>query len=83
MKNAWGDTGKREFEQTEIIDIRDEYDLTTTWDPFIHTHHYDIHNAFSQSWIAQHPRRTCEALWAQNLEARFVENNPLDGLFRS
>jgi hypothetical protein len=77
MKEAWGDTEERELEQTEIIDIRDEDDLTATWDPFIHTHHYDIRSAFSESWIAQHPRRTCEALWAQNLEARFVENNPL------
>jgi hypothetical protein len=49
MKEAWGDTEKRELEQTEIIDIRSEDDLTQTWDPFIHTHHYDVHAGFSDS----------------------------------
>lgn len=77
MKEAWGATEKRELEQTEIIDIRSEDDLTQTWNPFIHTHHYDVYAAFSDSLISRHPRRTCEALWAQNLEARFVETNPL------
>lgn len=77
MKAAWGDVNKRELEQTEIIDIRPEDDLTSTWAPFIHSHHYDIHSSFAESWIAQHPRRSCEALWAQNLDVRFVENNPL------
>ncbi|HRN87908.1 MAG TPA: hypothetical protein PK271_04840 [Hyphomicrobium sp.] len=77
MEEAWGNVEDRELEQTEIIDIRSEDDLKETWNPFIHTHHYDIHSAFDDSWIRHHPRRSCEALWAQNMDVRFVENNPL------
>ncbi len=77
MKEAWGDVQTRALEQTEIINIRPEDELTATWDAFIHTHHYHVRSAFAESWISLHPRRTCEALWAQNLDVRFVENNPL------
>ena len=32
MKSAWGDVNQREMEQTEIIDIRSEDDLCSTWE---------------------------------------------------
>jgi hypothetical protein len=73
MKAAWGDTVNRELEQTEIIDVKTEDDLTDTWAPFIHTHHYDIRNSFYDSYIANHPRRSGEALWAQLMECQFLE----------
>lgn len=77
MKEAWGDVNHRQFEQTEIIDIRDEDDLTSVWDPFIHTHHYDVHRSFFDSILARAPRRSVEATWAQDMEAEFVRDNPV------
>jgi hypothetical protein len=77
MKEAWGDTQDRKFEQTEIIDIKPEDELLETWNPFIHSLHYDAHNSFFDSWMFNHPRRSCEAWWAQNLEVKFVEENPI------
>ena len=77
MKSAWGDVNKREMEQTEIIDIRSEGDLYKNWEPFIHTHHYDTHSSFYNSWIANHPRRTGEAHLSQYYDAQFIENNPI------
>lgn len=77
MKEAWGEVEKREMEQTEIIDIRDENDLQKRWDKFIHTHHYEVHSSFYDSWIANHPRRTGEAYINQYWEAQFIDNNPL------
>lgn len=74
MKLAWGDTAKRELEQTEIIDVRTEDDLTSTWAPFIHSHHYDVRNSFYDSYVARHPRRSGEALWAQLMECKFLES---------
>lgn len=74
MKSAWGDIAHRELEQTEIIDIRAEEDLTSTWEPFIHSHHYDIRDSFYDSYIAKHPRRSGEALWAQLMECQFLES---------
>lgn len=61
MKSAWGEVTQRDMEQTEIIDIRSEDDLRSTWEPFIHTNHYETHSDFYESWISKHPRRTGEA----------------------
>ena len=73
LKNAWGDIEQRQLEQTEIIDIKSEEELTKTWEPFIHTHHYEVHNSFFDSTIASFPRRTCESLYDQNLGAKFLD----------
>lgn len=75
MKEAWGDKNSRKLEQTEIVDVRDEDDLVRTWSPFIHTHHYDIRRTIYDSYIAQFPRRSGEALWAQLMECRFISPN--------
>ena len=72
LKNGWGNPEERLMEETEIIDTRPEDDLKTTWEPFIHSHHYGIHKSFYDSNIAKHPRRSCEALWERNAAARFV-----------
>lgn len=77
LLEAWGDWQKRELEQFEIIDVRDEKDLLKSWEPFIHTHHYEVHSDFYDSWIANHPRRSGEAYWNQYMEVCFIENNPI------
>lgn len=76
MKAAWGTVAKRDLEQTEVIDIRPEDELSELWSPFIHSHHYDVHSCFYESWLAKHPRRTCEAAWQQFMEVQFLEDHP-------
>lgn len=75
MKTAWGDIHRRNLEQVELIDLRTEEDLTRTWSPFIHTHHYTIHTSFYDSCIARFPRRSGEALWAQLMECKFLRSH--------
>jgi len=77
LKDAWGDVEDRQLEQTEIINRpgADHDELRELWSPFIHTHHYEIHESFYDSWIANHPRRTLEAYFNQYVEAKFIENN--------
>lgn len=79
LTDAWGDIEDRRMEQTEIINRpgADHDELRELWSPFIHTHHYEIHESFYDSWIANHPRRTLEAYVNQYLEAKFIENNPV------
>jgi hypothetical protein len=77
MKAAWGEVYDRNMEQTEIIDIKTEDALQTTWSPFIHSHHVDFIDDFYKSWIAKHPRRTGEAYINQYIEALFIEDNPI------
>jgi hypothetical protein len=77
MKNAWGDNTKREMEQTSFITIEDEDQICNNWDAFIHTHHYEVHGNFYDSWISDHPRRTGEAYINQYIEAEFINQNPI------
>lgn len=76
FKEAWGDVDERQFEEIEIIDIREEDELIKVWDIFIHTHHYEVTDSFYKSHLFRHPRRSIEALWARIMEAKFVEGNP-------
>lgn len=76
LKDGWGDINERNLEEVEIIDIRDEESLRASWDEFIHTHHYTVKSSFYDSWIANHPRRSCEAIWVQNMECMFIRPFP-------
>jgi hypothetical protein len=77
MKEAWGDAEKRDLEEFEIIDIKSQDEVAATWKGFIHTHHYITCNNFYGSHLARHPRRTCEAMWNQLMECKFLHNNPI------
>ena len=73
LSQAWGTSTQRELEEIEIIDVRPEEDLANSWSRFIHTHHYRTTNDYFSSLLGTFPRRTCEAMWEQNMEAKFLE----------
>ncbi len=77
LRAAWGGSQERSLEQFEVIDIKDEVPPVESWSEFIHTHHYEIHTDFYESWIANHPRRTGEAYWNQYMEAAFIDDHPV------
>jgi hypothetical protein len=77
MKLAWGDVYTREMEETEIIDIRPEDDLRDRWDPFIHSHHYQIHTDFYESMQATLPRRSVEMMIRQLMDAEWIDPFPM------
>jgi hypothetical protein len=76
LSEGWGELHSRSLEQIEIIDMKSEDDLREIWRDFIHTHHYSTIKDFYDSWIAQHPRRTCEAMWAQLMEIKYFDGRP-------
>ena len=77
MKEAWGNNNNRPMEQTCFLTTQNEDEVTNNWEPFIHTHHYEIMDNFYDSWIANHPRRTGEAYVNQYFEAKFINKNPI------
>jgi len=78
LKKGWGSPNQRVMEDTEIIDIKSEDDLTSVWDSFIHSHHYSVCSDYFESGLARHPRRTGEALhMAQIINAQCAEGNPV------
>lgn len=76
IREAWGSPDARQFEQIEIIDIRDHEELRRSWAPLIHTHHYEIVDDYFDSWVANHPTRTVDRFVAQFLEAQFIDYEP-------
>jgi hypothetical protein len=77
LKEGWGRREQRSLEQVEIIDIRSEAELVNAWDPFIHTHHYEIADSFHTSRAGCHPRRSCDSVWRQMMEIEFFDDNPI------
>lgn len=75
LKDGWGNPGQRQFERIEIIDIKDEEELVQIWRQFICAGHYQTMNSFYESWAARHPRRTCEAVWDQYMEIKYLDDN--------
>ena len=77
MQEAWGTWQSRKYEQIEMINTEDEATLIETWRPFVHTHHYEYYRDFYESWIARHPRRSCEAKWEQLMELGYPDDRRL------
>lgn len=77
LNQPWSDSLLRELAEFEIVDIREETEILENWMNFIYSHHYEIHNSIYSSWIFKHPRRTGEAFHNQELEAIFIEDNPV------
>lgn len=77
MIDAYKSLESRNHEQIEIIDTKAEDELIETWNQFIVSHHYQVYNNYYDSWIAKHPRRTCDAMWQQLEELQFLDPNEI------
>jgi len=73
MTEAWGGSANRNLEEIEMINILPEDELIKTWSPLIHSHHYQVKDDYFSSLLGTFPRRSCEAMWEQTMEANFLE----------
>ncbi len=62
LRGIWDKNETRELAEVEIIDVRDQDEIFATWEPFITRSHWIYCNDVRDSYLAQHPRRSCEAL---------------------
>ena len=62
-----------QVEDFEFIDICDEDTLISSWQEFIHSHHYQVHKDFFSSSLARHPRRTTVELFDRTMNCIFTE----------
>lgn len=74
LRTAWTEHKSREFVQTEIIDTKTRDKLMESWGGFTYSHHYQTFSSFYESWIARHPRRTCEAMVMPTRYGFFVDD---------
>ena len=73
MGSAWGRAERRELEETEIINTTREDELAARWNRFICGHHYRTTADYFESILSRFPRRSCEAIWEETQECRFLE----------
>ena len=75
LKQAWGDLKDRKLEEIELVDIREEDDVITSWKHFIHTHHYSYHKNYFNTTLARCPRRTCEATFDRLMNCIWLDGS--------
>lgn len=75
LKKAWGVVDDRNLEEIEIIDIRSEEEVIKSWKEFIHTHHSSVWNDFFDSALGKFPRRTCELLFDNTQNNRWINGD--------
>jgi len=68
MLDSWKSNQTLELAEIEIIDIKDREDLEKTWEDFLFSHHYSTGKTIRDSYIFQHPRRSCDAFAMATLQ---------------
>lgn len=71
IHEGWGDPAERRMEEVEIIDIRNENELKSSWSGIILRSHYRTSPSFYDSTMANFPRRTAESIFST-----FMMNRP-------
>ncbi len=77
MKRTWKRKPDKILADTTIIGHGIHDKIYKHWEPFFHSHYYEIIDDFYKSGIALCPRRGFERSWENNMEASFVEENPI------
>ena len=62
LHSMWRDNGARTLAEVEIIDIQSKEVVYPKWERFITRSHYLVRDDIRRSYLAWHPRRSCEAL---------------------
>lgn len=75
LKDAWGEIDNRNLEEIEVIDIRPEEDVISSWEQFVHTHHYKVHDNFFSSTLGRCPRRSCEATFDMLMNCIWIDED--------
>ncbi|MBI3996253.1 MAG: hypothetical protein HY352_01215 [Candidatus Omnitrophica bacterium] len=76
MYGVWRDNPHKELAQIEIIDIRPSRELLPRWERFIVRDHVSPMRRFEDSWLARHPRRSCDSFADATLQNDPWRNNP-------
>jgi hypothetical protein len=75
MSDAWGKPAKRQFELFEMLDIRPRDEVRASWSSFIFSGHYQAHQSFMESMMANHPRCSIETFLNRYLDGKFIQGN--------
>ena len=77
MKKIWRKKNMSCTELLTFITDQSRDDVRKNWRHFFQRHHYYINDNFYSSFIANHPRRTCESYRDQSLLIEWRDANPI------
>ncbi|MGJ0909415.1 hypothetical protein [Clostridium botulinum] len=75
LKSAWCSISDRNYEEIEIVDIRQEEDVKKSLDDFIHSHHYSVHKSFYDTTLGKFPRCSTEALFDKSMNNMWLDDS--------
>lgn len=75
MFDVWNENTTRELAQIDFIDIKEKEEIKSNWKDFIVREHYAIQNDFFNTYLAVHPRRSCDAFAMATLQQRPWKDN--------
>ncbi|MEQ1837382.1 MAG: hypothetical protein ABL858_03425 [Candidatus Nitrotoga sp.] len=75
MMEAWGHNENRTIAEIDLIDIKPQEELHANWKDFITRTHYGTADSIKKSYVARHPRRSCDALAAATVMQQPWEDN--------
>ncbi len=78
LRSAWFERSDRKIEHVEIIDIDCGSTLYERWKPFTPTFHIKLRQDFNDSFAAQWPRRSREAIFFPSIYGEPCEQFPLE-----
>ena len=77
MYSVWRDNPHKELAQLEIIDVKPPEEMLSRWERFIVGDHVSPMRRFEDSWLARHPRRSCDSFADATLQNDPWRENPI------
>lgn len=77
LLDVWSENQVKDFALIEIIDVKSDEQVKDNWKDFIVRDNYLIRNDFFSTYMASHPRRSCDAYAMATLQQNPWRENPL------
>jgi len=79
LKDAWGEKSQHPFDLVEVVDVADKRTIRKRWEPFMPAseHHFGTRSSWYGTWLASHPRRSCEDLWSTRMQLQPKAGRPI------
>lgn len=75
MLDVWAENGTRDLAQIDIVDVKAKEEVKGNWQDFIAKENYAIRDDFFDTYLAVHPRRSCDAYAMATLQQRPWKDN--------
>ncbi|GAA4094840.1 hypothetical protein [Zhongshania borealis] len=75
MLDVWAENGTRDLAQIDLIDVKEREEVKENWKDFIVRKNYAIRDDFFDTYLAIHPRRSCDAFAMATLQQRPWKDN--------